>query len=613
MSDIKAVLNSDNTITAVLQNNGSIAKSFLTEGTVVKAMINNGVSIYNRINGGLYIHFDVTENGTEQLFVSPDLTQYNSVNDINLMKNGVYLEPTLFVKTAADTIRVDVYLTAGDSIDILATGSANFASGAAGSNTQVQYNHNDELAGSPLMSFDDVSGNLTVTRVISDLVGNVTGNVLGDLTGNVLGDLTGNVLGNLSGNVTGDLSGNVTGDLSGNVTGNANLTSLTTTSANLGAVGNLHISGGSANYVLKTNGSGTLSWGPQTGGGGNGSPGGSNGQIQFNNLGSFDGLGNLTIDTTGNAEWGINFNSVLHLGNLSASSGNWQVISMDSEAGIGKGLSQVRATYFDIYTYSAARTYGYAGIEQTSFDPIAVTWQNHNIAAGRVAFNDAWFEGAGGVDGTVELGRANGLRLIGGTQGQVLTKGTGNTVSFSNIAVGSNTQIQFNNANALGASANLTFDTATGTFSTATANINTRLNALADVKVQRAYEKVTANATAATGTLNFDMLTQSIEYRTSNIIGDITLNLRGNSTVTMNNSLAISESVTIAFINTVGTTPYVVSQLQIDGSNVTPKYVNGYNPTTGTKLANAVQSYTYTLLKTAANTYTVLGSLTEYQ
>lgn len=39
----------------------------------------------------------------------------------------------------------------------------------------------------------------------------------------------------------------------------------------LGPVGNLHISGGSANYVLTTDGAGTLSWAEQTGGGGAGS------------------------------------------------------------------------------------------------------------------------------------------------------------------------------------------------------------------------------------------------------------------------------------------------------------------------------------------------------
>lgn len=45
------------------------------------------------------------------------------------------------------------------------------------------------------------------------------------------------------------------------------LTTLTVNGpTNLGAVGNLTITGGSANYVLKTDGNGTLSWAAQSGG-----------------------------------------------------------------------------------------------------------------------------------------------------------------------------------------------------------------------------------------------------------------------------------------------------------------------------------------------------------
>lgn len=66
--------------------------------------------------------------------------------------------------------------------------------------------------------------------------------------------------------------------------------------ANLGDVGNIYIGGGSANYVLSTDGSGNLSWTEQTGGGGNGVPGGSNTQLQYNNNGVFGGISGFTYD-----------------------------------------------------------------------------------------------------------------------------------------------------------------------------------------------------------------------------------------------------------------------------------------------------------------------------
>jgi hypothetical protein len=78
-----------------------------------------------------------------------------------------------------------------------------------------------------------------------------------------------------------------------------NITSVGTLNINT-----LHISGGTNGYVLQTDGTGNLSWTAQAGGGGNGVPGGSTNQIQFNSAGSFAGNVNLTwvngnIVTTG--------------------------------------------------------------------------------------------------------------------------------------------------------------------------------------------------------------------------------------------------------------------------------------------------------------------------
>jgi hypothetical protein len=71
----------------------------------------------------------------------------------------------------------------------------------------------------------------------------------------------------------------------------ANFTSLTI------AIDNLHITGGANAYVLQTDGTGNLSWTPQTGGNG-GIPGGSNTQVQFNNANVFGGNASFTFNTT---------------------------------------------------------------------------------------------------------------------------------------------------------------------------------------------------------------------------------------------------------------------------------------------------------------------------
>ena len=86
-------------------------------------------------------------------------------------------------------------------------------------------------------------------------------------------------------------SGNIAGS---NVSITANLS--VTGVSNLGAPGNVKISGGTANYVLKTDGAGNLSWTAQSGGGGGSSI--SNGTSNVNIATSG---GNVTISTAGNA------------------------------------------------------------------------------------------------------------------------------------------------------------------------------------------------------------------------------------------------------------------------------------------------------------------------
>jgi len=64
--------------------------------------------------------------------------------------------------------------------------------------------------------------------------------------------------------------------------------------SNLNNISNVKIYGGLSGQYLKTDGNGNLSW--QTGSGGNGSPGGNNTQVQFNDNGNFGASANLTFD-----------------------------------------------------------------------------------------------------------------------------------------------------------------------------------------------------------------------------------------------------------------------------------------------------------------------------
>ena len=124
--------------------------------------------------------------------------------------------------------------------------------------------------------------------------------------------------------------------------------------------------------------------------------------------------------------------------------------------------------------------------------------------------------------------------------------------------------------------------------------------------IQQALEKITISATAATGTINYDALTQAVLYYTSNATANWTLNIRGSGTTSLNTMMATGQSLTVVFAVTNGATARYPTAHQIDGSAVTPKWVNGTAPTAGN--ANAIDVYTYTVIKTGSAAFTVLAS-----
>jgi hypothetical protein len=125
-----------------------------------------------------------------------------------------------------------------------------------------------------------------------------------------------------------------------------------------------------------------------------------------------------------------------------------------------------------------------------------------------------------------------------------------------------------------------------------------------------AAETVTVSATAATGTINYDITTQSVLYYTSNASANWTVNFRASSGTSLNTALSVGQSVTAVFMVTQGATAYYNNAVQVDGSSVTPKWQTGTAPTAGN--ASSIDVYSYTIIKTANATFTVLASQTKF-
>lgn len=159
--------------------------------------------------------------------------------------------------------------------------------------------------------------------------------------------------------------------------------------------------------------------------------------------------------------------------------------------------------------------------------------------------------------------------------------------------VTSNIQTQLNNKAGL-SGATLTSTTLSGTTS-----------------VQQILEKATVSATAATGTINYDLLTNgAVTYYTSNASGNWTLNIRGNGSTTLNSLMSTGQSLTIAFLVTNGVTARYQTGFQIDGNAVSPRWQGGSAPTAGN--ASSIDIYSITIIKTGNAAFTALESQTRF-
>jgi hypothetical protein len=189
-----------------------------------------------------------------------------------------------------------------------------------------------------------------------------------------------------------------------------------------------------------------------------------------------------------------------------------------------------------------------------------------------------------------------------------LTGATNNYGFHSSIASGANRW----NFYAAGTAANyFAGNTAIGTTTTTAAQLTVAGNSsTAALKVPNIKEVITVSATAATGTINYDITTQSVLYYTSNASANWTVNFRGSSGTSLDTLMSTGESMSVTFLVTQGATAYYNSAVQIDGSSVTPKWQGGTAPTSGN--ASSIDSYTYVIIKTGAATFTVLATQTKF-
>jgi len=443
------------------------------------------------VNGTSNVHLD--NNGNLHVDIA------GSTDRLLVTSTGIEANSTI---SAVGNINGANLLTAGQ---VSATGNVtgNFILGNGYYLTGLNVGTQDKIAnGNSNVYIPTANGDVTITASGNANIVVVTG------TG---ANITGyaNVSGNLSaGNIT------YTGELS--TAGNINFTGANAYFSN---VANIKIPGGTANYVLTTDGAGNLSWQVTGSGNGNANVAGTNTQVQFNDAGSLGASANFTFDKVTETLSVTNIstagNAVI-AGNLTVS-GTTEYINVTNLAikdpiiSIGRGTNNAPLTSDDgkdrgeqLWYYSGSEKSGFIGYDNSAGKIIAAT--DVTISSEVVTVSTYGNFVVGGLEAaTVSAsGNVNGANIL--TGGLISATGNVDANNFvaGNIisAVGNITgnyilgNGAFLTGIATGTPANISNGTSNINIPVADGNVNTSVGGAANVFV------VTTTGANITGTAN---------------------------------------------------------------------------------------------------------------
>jgi hypothetical protein len=291
---------------------------------------------------------------------------------------------------------------------------------------------------------------------------------------------------------------------------------------------------------------------------------------------------------------------LLNATDYTASNGTSVVLAEGADAG---DILEVLSLNVTGYVVAPAASY-----VRTSFT--ATGGQTTFTASYSVGFVEVFVNGVllNGGDYTATNGTSVVLGIAAGA-GDIVETVAYNTVNVGSISVGqaisggTSTRLLYDNAATIGEIAGATSDGTSVTFAGSTSKLAAILTNIG--------ESATVTATAATGTIAYDVTTQSVLYYTSNATANWTVNFRGSSGTSMNTLLATGQAVTVAFLVQQGASAFYNNVVQVDGSSVTPVWQGGTAPTSGN--ASALDTYVYTIIKTGSATFKVLAALTQYK
>ena len=132
------------------------------------------------------------------------------------------------------------------------------------------------------------------------------------------------------------------------------------------------------------------------------------------------------------------------------------------------------------------------------------------------------------------------------------------------------------------------------------------------VSLSQVLENANVFPTAVGGNVNIDLSNNVTYFFSSNCTANITFNFRSSNTATLDSVLTIGQTITSAILLKQGATRYRAN-VYIDGVLRTPWWLGNSAPGYATSMQESIDAYSFSIVKTAASTYTILGSNASFQ
>jgi hypothetical protein len=218
-----------------------------------------------------------------------------------------------------------------------------------------------------------------------------------------------------------------------------------------------------------------------------------------------------------------------------------------------------------------------------------------------VPFGDAGATGYTGSSGTNGYTGSRGeIGYTGSSSTTLTTTNDTTTASLYPVMVAATGSGQSPKIN----TSDFSFDASTGKLTLKTLKITGALN------IQEAFEVVSVVPSGISEANSYYANTQSIVYFTGDSTGNWTMNFVGDGSTSLNSIMETGQSLTLTLLVTHGATGHYETATSVDGTPITVKWLNGISPATATP--NTISAYTYSIVKTASNTFTVFGSIARF-